>query len=347
MIVKIVVPASGSLLAIFNDMLDQICFRSIFDEFRFNLNFQGGRLSAELKISYYPAFYYSSVCVDAFAVYNLNLPMELPMKAPMRIITWNVNGIRAVERKGEIQNFITAHDPDVFMMQEIKGTSDQFSPFLTAHEDYHQYYSSAQKKGYAGTSLWVKSSLHKRLVDAEFKTVVPNAPNADEGRICHFSFTLEKEHWDLFSIYFPNGGKSEQAWQEKLVFYDRIHEYMSALRRQGRIVLVGGDMNVAHTEIDIARPKDNDGKIGFHPKERAWMDNLVGDGWADVWREKNPGVTDVYSWWHMISRSRERNVGWRIDYFLMDQSEIKRVRQAEYLSDQMGSDHCPLSITLN
>ncbi len=264
----------------------------------------------------------------------------------LKIITWNVNGIRAVERKGEMYNFITNHDPDIFMIQEIKGSTDQFSPWLTTHNDYDQYYNSARKKGYAGTALWVKKSLREKLDEVEFATVVPQAPNADEGRICHFSFTLCEDRWDLFSIYFPNGGKSEQAWQEKLVFYDRVHACMSELRRQGRMVLVGGDMNVAHEEIDLARPKENDGKIGFHPKERAWMDGLVEDGWVDVWRERNPGVTGVYSWWHMISRGRMRNVGWRIDYFLIDRSDMKRVQQIEYLQDQMGSDHCPLAITL-
>ncbi len=264
----------------------------------------------------------------------------------MKIITWNVNGIRAVERKGEIQNFITTHDPDLVMIQEIKGSVDQFSPWLTAHDDYHQYYSSAQKKGYAGTSLWVRKSLYQQFENVEFATGVPNAPNADEGRICHLSFTLRGDHWDLFSVYFPNGGKSDEAWREKLVFYDCIHAYMSALRQQGRVVLVGGDMNVAHQEIDLARPKENDGKIGFHPLERAWMDRLVEDGWVDVWRERNPDVANVYSWWHAISRGRLRNVGWRIDYFLMDRADLARVEQADYLNEQMGSDHCPLSITL-
>jgi len=121
---------------------------------------------------------------------------------------------------------------------------------------------------------------------------------------------------------------------------------MNKLRDQGGLVLVGGDMNVAHTEIDIARPKANDGKIGFHPKERAWMDRLLADGWADVWRVNNPGVTDVYSWWHMISKGRERNVGWRIDYFLMDKSQLDRVQSVRYLDQQMGSDHCPVSLSL-
>ena len=274
----------------------------------------------------------------------------------MKIITWNVNGIRAVERKGEIQNLLAEQKPDVLMIQEIKGSADQFSAFLTDNDDYRQHYSSAEKKGYAGSALWVKDSVFKKLSGTKFKTRIPNAPNADEGRLSHLSFTLERheegreegeQQWDLLSIYFPNGGKSEQAWAEKLEFFDSVHDYMNVLRAQGSIVLVGGDMNVAHTEIDLARPKENEGKIGFHPKERAWMDRLVADGWVDVWRQRNPGVTDVYSWWHMISHGRERNVGWRIDYFLMDQAQLKRIKNVEYLHDQMGSDHCPLSLSLD
>lgn len=276
------------------------------------------------------------------------------------MITWNVNGIRAVERKGEIQNLLNDEKPDVLMIQEIKGNKDQFSAFLTAHDDYQQYYNSAEKKGYAGTALWVRNSLFKKCGNATFTTQIPKAPNADEGRLSQLSFTLEahgkqqpeqnqaaKQQWDLLSIYFPNGGKSEQAWIEKLAFYDWVHDYMKRLRQQGNIVLVGGDMNVAHTEIDIARPKENDGKIGFHPKERAWMDRLVADGWVDVWRARNPGVTDVYSWWHMISKGRERNVGWRIDYFLIDKAQMNRIANVEYLHDQMGSDHCPLLLSVD
>ena len=265
----------------------------------------------------------------------------------MKIISWNVNGIRAVERKSELQGLLDARSPDVLMLQETKGSPQQFSDFLKAHPDFQQHYASAEKAGYAGTSIWIRRTLAESLDDMAFLTELPGNPNADEGRIAHLSFRRRDERWDLLSIYFPNGGKSEQAWEEKLVFYDRTHEMMNSLRTQGRLVLVGGDMNVAHNEIDLARPKDNDGKIGFHPSERAWMDRLVADGWSDIWRERNPDVTDVYSWWHLVTRARERNVGWRIDYFLMDQAQSNRVRSVEYLMDQMGSDHCPVLVELD
>ncbi len=260
----------------------------------------------------------------------------------MKIITWNINGIRAIERKGELENLLREQRPDVLMLQEIKGNVDQFSSFLTAHADYHQHYHSASKKGYAGTSIWIAKSVFKKLCEFRFQTKIPRAPNADEGRVSHLSFLLSDERWELFSIYFPNGGKSPQAWEEKLVFYRCVLNYMNALRKEGGIVLVGGDMNVAHCAIDIARPKDNDGKIGFHPKERAWMDKVIGDRWVDVWRARNPNVANVYSWWHMISRARERNIGWRIDYFLLAQEHLHRVSNAQYLTEQLGSDHCPL-----
>ena len=206
----------------------------------------------------------------------------------MKIITWNVNGIRAVERKGELQNLVREQRPDFLMLQETKGSVEQFSKFLADHPDYHQHYHSAEKKGYAGTGIWVAKPVFKKLREFNFDTKLPRAPNADEGRVSHLSFTLGGERWELLSIYFPNGGKSPQAWEEKLVFYRCVLDYMNALRKRGGVVLVGGDMNVAHTEIDIARPKENDGKIGFHPKERAWMDQVLADDWADAWRARKP-----------------------------------------------------------
>lgn len=265
----------------------------------------------------------------------------------MKIITWNVNGIRAVERKEQLQALLAEQKPDILMLQEIKGNVEQFSKFLTANPDYEQHYHSAEKKGYAGTGLWITKPLAKKLDKLSFHTTIPNAPNADEGRILQASFELSGDKWDLFSIYFPNGGKSDQAWEEKLVFYRCVLKYMNALQKKGRIVVVGGDMNVAHTEIDIARPEENEGKIGFHPKERAWVDDVLADGWADVWRARNPKTVDVYSWWHMVTRVRDRNIGWRIDYFFLAEKYLPRVKDACYLTEHMGSDHCPLVLDIS
>ena len=157
----------------------------------------------------------------------------------MKLITWNVNGIRAIERKQELAKLIAAWQPDVLMLQEIKAQPDQLQPFAAQYPDYQQYYSSAEKKGYSGTGLW----LHKRWADqageVQVHRVIENAPNADEGRVVRVSFDLAGEGWDLLSIYFPNGGKSPQAWDEKLLFYKHTGQLMERLRQAGRVVLTG------------------------------------------------------------------------------------------------------------
>ncbi len=289
----------------------------------------------------------------------------------MKIITWNVNGLRAVERKKSIQELIENQKPDVLFLQEIKGKKEQFSKYLTQNEEYRQFYHSAEKPGYAGTGIWIRHELLQKTRRLNFNMHVPhfkdayiendevmqnikedasvdmsNVPNMDEGRISHLSFIYNKRKYDLVSIYFPNGGKSERAWEDKLIFFDKVLEHMNGLRKLGHEVIVGGDMNVAHTEIDIARAKENDGKIGFHPKERAWMDKVIKNDWVDVWRDKNPEVKDVYSWWNVITKARERNVGWRIDYFFMDKNSADNIKEVKYLKEQMGSDHCPLMMKI-
>ena len=289
----------------------------------------------------------------------------------MKIITWNVNGLRAVERKKSLQELITKESPDILLLQEIKGKKEQFSNYLTKNPVYRQFYHSAQKPGYAGTGIWARRDFLQKTRRINFNMHVPHLkdayvendeipkdtiendgldmssiPNMDEGRISHLSFLYKNKIYDIMSIYFPNGGKSEEAWKEKLIFFDRVLEYMNGLRKLGHEVIVGGDMNVAHTEMDIARAKENDGKIGFHPKERAWMDKVLQNNWVDVWRNKNPDVADVYSWWNVITKARERNVGWRIDYFFVDKNLASEVKEIKYLNEQFGSDHCPLMMEI-
>lgn len=264
------------------------------------------------------------------------------------ILTWNVNGLRAVERKGELAALLAAHRPDLLLLQEIKGRAEQFGAFLTKHDDYAQHYHSAAKPGYAGTGLWLRRGwIDQYGIVPHFFTEIPAAPNDDEGRVVHGSFVYKNVTHDILSVYFPNGGKSRAAWEEKLVFFDRTLDFMNALRAQGHTVIVGGDMNVAHQPIDLARPKENDGDIGFHPDERAWMDRVMADGWVDVWRAKNPDVTEVYSYWDSFTRARERNVGWRIDYFFADHSMLSRVMDVRYVNEQYGSDHCPLLLRID
>lgn len=260
----------------------------------------------------------------------------------MKIITWNVNSVRSVEKKGELQILEKKEKPDILLLQETRGNVEQFSEYLSNNLYYNQYYHSAEKKGYAGTGIWIKKKFIKTCENIEFKTTVPHAPNADEGRISHISFTLNNEKYDILSIYFPNGGKNDKAWTDKLIFFEKVLDYMNKLRKKGSVVIVGGDMNVAHEEVDLSNPKANKGKIGFHPDERAWFSKVLKNNWSDVWRSLNPDVTEVYSWWSAITKARDRNVGWRLDYFFLDKKLLKNIQNVEYLNQQFGSDHCPL-----
>ena len=249
----------------------------------------------------------------------------------MIISSWNVNGLRAVARKGALKEWIDKQNADVLCMQETKASAEQLSFLDDEYPDYEKEYHAGEKAGYAGVATWTRN-----LDTTTTRGLEAGDP---EGRIIRTDF----DDWSLLNIYFPNGGKSTEAWEYKLVFYDLILDYMNELRSTGRRVIMVGDLNVAHREIDIARPKENDGKIGFHPKERAWVDRVLEAGWVDVFRSKHPDAI-VYSYWHLISRARERNVGWRIDSFFMNARDLDRVTRVEYDNDQMGSDHCPITL---
>ena len=255
----------------------------------------------------------------------------------MKLLSWNVNGIRAVERKGELEKCIQTYDPDVFLIQETKAQEDQLTALKTKYSTYQQVYHSAEKRGYSGTSIWIKKSISNTCV---FQTGMPNFQDT-EGRILRVD--IEKQ--TFFSVYFPNGGKSPEAWNGKLQFYDLFLSYINTLRKQGQTVFWAGDVNCAHEEIDLARPKDNKTSIGFLPEERAWITKVIQNNWVDIFREKHP-QKKVYSWWHVITRARERNVGWRIDYFFGDKNSMSQVKNIEYLNNQMGSDHCPVLLEI-
>jgi exodeoxyribonuclease-3 len=278
----------------------------------------------------------------------------------MKIISWNINGLRAIEKKGELQVLVEREQPDILMLQEAKGTAEVLQPVFAKYEaDWHICHNAAAKAGYSGTTTLVRKSL-----GLNFECVL-NLPNyqCDEGRVCRVDLVSPPDKGDLggsgsgansppcqgggkeisiINCYFPNGGKSETAWQEKLKFYEAFLEYANQLRGQGKTVIWGGDINCAHEEIDIARPKENDGKVGFHPAERAWVSKCVAQGWCDIWRSKHSNTLDQYSWWTYRGGARERNVGWRIDYLFCDKNLLPQVQKIEYLQTQMGSDHCPL-----
>ena len=265
----------------------------------------------------------------------------------MRIISWNVNGFRAVERKGAWQQLLDACQPDIVCIQEIKGTPDKFPASLTKPTGYQTFYHPAEKPGYSGTAIWLAEKYAQSISDIAYSTDIAGDPVANEGRISALDFVCNNQPFTLLGVYYPNGGKSEQAWLDKLSFYDAFLTHVNQLRQQGRSVIFCGDVNCAHQPIDLARPDENDGVIGFHPKERAWIDTVIADGWVDIFRHKYPTKAEVYSWWHMVTRARSRNIGWRIDYFFLDKPLVERVHSIDYLMQHQGSDHCPVLLDID
>jgi exodeoxyribonuclease-3 len=254
----------------------------------------------------------------------------------MRIVSWNVNGLRAVHRNGNWEPFLTALKPDIFGLQETKAMPEQLPDEVRETKGYGSFFSSSVvKKGYSGVALYSKP---------EPLTVIygMNIPESDqEGRL----IGAEYDDFWLLNVYFPNGGQGPERLDFKMRYYDAFLAFCEKLRKDKPVIFCG-DINTAHEEIDLARPKENQNTTGFLPEERAWLDEVIGAGYVDIFRHMNPNRTDVYSYWDTITHARERNVGWRIDYFFVSQDLVKRIKKAEIHADIFGSDHCPISITL-
>ncbi|MGA2675744.1 MAG: exodeoxyribonuclease III [Methanobacterium sp.] len=252
----------------------------------------------------------------------------------IRIWCWNVNGVRAVHRKGFKKWFIT-EKPDILCIQETKADRKQFPPDIRNVEGYQTYFSEADKKGYSGVAIY--TNIKPKTVKTGF-----GIDEFDrEGRI------LIADYIDfvLFNIYFPNGKRSPERLQYKMDFYDAFLEYINELKDEGRDIVVCGDVNTAHKEIDIARPKENKKISGFLPEERDWIDKFLSEGYVDTFREFNK-KPDQYSWWSYRTKARERNVGWRLDYFFVNREFMEHVESSYILSDVVGSDHAPIGLDL-
>ncbi len=252
----------------------------------------------------------------------------------IRILSWNVNGIRAVHRKGFL-NWFMEDKPDILCIQETKAVRKQFPKDIQHIDGYNLYLSEAERKGYSGVATY--TNLKPEKVQNGF-----GIPKFDsEGR------TLITDFGDfvLFNIYFPNGKMSDERLKYKMDFYDSFLDYADALKEEGRNIVVCGDVNTAHKEIDLARPKENEKISGFLPIEREWIDRFLSHGYVDTFREFNP-EGDNYSWWSYRTRARERNVGWRLDYFFVNEEFKDKVNSAYILNDVMGSDHCPVGIDI-
>ena len=252
----------------------------------------------------------------------------------IKMLCWNVNGLRAVHKKGFLE-WMLDEQPDILAVQETKLQLDQLPEELREVPGYRTYIASAKRKGYSGVGLWSKAEPVKvtdgfgiERFDVEGRTLM-----ADYG---DFVF---------FGVYFPNGGQSAERLQYKYDFYDVFLEFLNKLKKKRPNIIVCGDVNTAHKEIDLARPKANEGNTGFLPDERAWIDRLLASGFHDTFRmfDDSPGN---YSWWDYKTRARSRNVGWRIDYFFVSDALKDRVRSASIHADMLGSDHCPIGLTI-
>ncbi len=252
----------------------------------------------------------------------------------IRLLSWNVNGIRAVFKKGFL-NWFRKENPDILCLQETKASEEQLVDELKNPPGYHSYFASAEKKGYSGVAVYSKQKPLK--VEKGFGIEKFDR----EGRV----LIVHYEKFILMNIYYPNGKASPERLQYKLDFYDAFLDYAEGLRKKGKNLVICGDVNTAHKEIDLARPKENETTSGFLPVEREWMDKFIGSGYTDTFRMFN-NEPEQYTWWHMITRARERNVGWRIDYFFVNEEFRNKVKSASIMPEVTGSDHCPVGIEL-
>ena len=251
-----------------------------------------------------------------------------------KILCWNVNGIRAAKRNGFLE-WLHKETPDILCTQETKAHPDQLDADLREPAGYQAYWNYPDRKGYAGVATFTREE------PLRFQHGFGIAGFDTEGRV----IITEYSKFVLFNIYFPNGKKDETRLKYKMDFYDVFLQFAEALRPKYENLVICGDFNTAHREIDLARPKENEKLSGFLPVERAWMDKFVALGYVDTFRHFNK-EPNQYTWWDLKSRARERNVGWRIDYFFVTENLLPSISKAFIMPEVMGSDHCPVGIIL-
>jgi exodeoxyribonuclease-3 len=261
----------------------------------------------------------------------------------MKIYSFNVNGIRAWERKGMYDWFINL-SPDILCLQETKARKEQLSKALQEPEGYFSYFnSSKEKKGYSGVCVYSKEKPLEVIEDLGVKEL------DGEGR----QLTLVFKNFILINCYFPNGGGPKERLEYKLKYFEAFLKFIkkleknpSASLRARKNIIFCGDVNIAHEAIDLARPKENEKSVGFLPEERAMLDKYERNNFVDTFRNLHPKKVK-YSWWDMKTRARDRNVGWRIDYFWVSKILMKKVKKSLIHNDIYGSDHCPISIEID
>jgi exodeoxyribonuclease-3 len=254
----------------------------------------------------------------------------------MRILSWNVNGIRAVAKKGML-DWLVKDNADIICLQETKVFEPQeLDGSILSLGPYASYWNAAkEKKGYSGVVIYTKQKPEK------VEKSLGNAAFDSEGR----TLVAYYDNFALLNIYFPNGKKDDDRLQYKMDFYDAFLSFCEGLKKKRIPLIMCGDYNTAHREIDLARPKENEGVSGFLPRERAWIDKYLSHGYVDTLRMFH-AEKGLYSWWDMKSGARARNVGWRIDYFFVSEDLSPKLKDAFILKDVAGSDHCPIGIEI-
>ncbi|MEZ4703908.1 MAG: exodeoxyribonuclease III [Bdellovibrionota bacterium] len=252
----------------------------------------------------------------------------------MKILSWNVNGIRAVQKKGFLDWF-SAQDADIVCIQETKAHKEQLDEDLIHPQSYNSFWFSAEKKGYSSVATYCKKeplNIHYGMNDKAFDI---------EGR----TLTVEYKDFVVINAYFPNSQDLGKRLSYKIEFCNSMLEYCNQWRKAGKHIVLCGDYNIAHKEIDLKRPKANEQNAGFLPEERAWMSEYLRQGYVDVFRNFEPGPNH-YTWWSYRANARANNVGWRIDYFTCNPEFQDRLKGCFHQNDVMGSDHCPIELNL-
>ena len=255
-----------------------------------------------------------------------------------RFISWNVNGIRAVEKKDALK-WVDNETVNILGLQEIKAEADQIPETIFSKVYTFKHINPCSIKGRSGTALYSDT-------EPFFYDKTSSVDILDEGRIneAHFNFNDKKIAY--FNVYFPNGQSKEERLIYKMGFYDRFLKHCENLKKDGFSIIVCGDVNTAHYPIDLARPKANEKKSGFLPMEREWMDKFIAHGYVDTLRHIKGDEEELYSWWSYRANARANNVGWRIDYFYVSEDLKDSIKDAYILNDYMGSDHCPIVLEI-
>ncbi len=255
----------------------------------------------------------------------------------LKIVSWNVNGIRAWQKKGKLE-WILKKSPDFFCVQETKAHPEQLDQEIKNPKGYESFFDwSKIRKGYSGVAIYSKKKPNK------IKIGFGNKEMDQEGR----QITLFYDDFVLINCYFPNGGSSPEKFDFKIKYYEMFFKYIKRLEKSGhKNIIFCGDVNVAHNEIDLARPNENKNSVGFLPIERAWIDKLEKNDFIDTFRKLNPKKIQ-YSWWDMKTRARDRNIGWRIDYFFVSKNLSKKITSSKILEKVLGSDHAPIELKVD